>query len=99
MKVIEDEYNRQKAEIEEQEAEINRLNYLLQCYALEYGTVVDKERVLKSARAEAVKEFAERLKEECGNVARMEFGGFTYFCVGYEFFDNLVKEFTEGEDD
>jgi hypothetical protein len=56
--------NRQEAEIEEQEAEIERLNYILQCYALEYGTVGDKERLLKVARDEAVTEFVEGLKGE-----------------------------------
>ena len=75
--------NRQKAEIEE----------------LREIVFMDRTEAIKRLKAEAVKEFAERLKEECGNVARMEFGGFTYFCVGFEFFDNLVKEFTEGEDD
>lgn len=80
--------------INRQKAEIERLTINMNAFGL--GMKREKERA-DNARAEAVKEFAERLKEECGNVARMEFGGFTYFCVGFEFFDNLVKEFTEGE--
>ena len=83
--------NRQKAEIVKLEAEIDRLNYILQCYALEHGTAVDKERFLKPARAEAVKEFAEMLKEIVdGNSSG-------YLFIPEKRFDNLVKEFTEGE--
>ena len=47
------------------------------------------------ARAEAVKEFAERLKED---VEKMQCHGYTFYCVGHGFVDNLVKEFTEGGD-
>ena len=46
-------------------------------------------------RAEAIKEFAERLKANMSNIARMEYGGNIYFCVGYDLIDNLVKEMTE----
>ena len=102
--------NRQKEEIEslkianekmydankEQEAEIDRLNYLLQGYALEYGTVVDKERFLKNAKAEAVKEFAERLKKrETTAISCKRFEG----VISTDDIDNLVKEFTEGKSD
>ena len=48
--------------------------------------IIDKwEKQYAFAKAEAVKEFAERLKEE------------TRGLIGYNFIDNLVKEFTEGE--
>ena len=50
---------------------------------------------LKVAKAEAIKEFAKRLKSRTQNLARMEYGGYTYFCVGYDLIDNLVKEMTE----
>ena len=62
------------------------LKRILDCYALQYGSAVDKERFLKPARAEAVKEFAEKLKPTLS------------FCryTSAEDIDNLVKEFTEG---
>lgn len=84
---MEDTINRQKAKIEEQKGEIDRLNYILQCYALEYGTAADKERFLKPVIAEAVKEFAEWLKVKAPTVN---------FFWGKDV-DKLVKEFTEGE--
>jgi hypothetical protein len=83
--------NRKSAEIVKLEAEIDRLNYILQCYALEHGTAVDKERFLKPARAEAVKEFAEKLKK--GAVLDDDLLWVTDVDI-----DNLVKEFTEGGD-
>lgn len=64
----------------------------------EYQKHIDNDIIyVKAVKAEAVKEFAERLKAECGNIARMDFGGYIYFGVGYGLIDDLVKEFTEGE--
>lgn len=54
-------------------------------------------RLTANARTEAIKEFAERLKANMSNIARMEYGGNTYFCVGYDLIDNLVKEMMEGQ--
>ena len=48
---------------------------------------------MATARVEAVKEFAEKLKED---VEKMQCCGYTFYCVGHGFVDNLVKEFTEG---
>jgi len=50
---------------------------------------------LETAKSEAIKEFAERLKANMSNIARMEYGGHIYFCVGYDLIDTLVKEMTE----
>lgn len=75
-----DEINRQKAENE-------RKDRILESYALQYGTVTDKEVFLKQAIAEAVKEFAERLKKEIefsDTITKVE-----------RHIDNLVKEMTE----
>lgn len=47
---------------------------------------------LSYAKAEAVKEFADRLKEELNNVAKIKIDDYDYFCVGLGFIDNLVKE-------
>lgn len=97
---MEDTINRQKAEIEKLTINMN---------AFGLGMKREKERA-DSARADAVKEFAEKLKDRMFNY---------YECVGesargrpykgdtlmdYEVvdmiedsIDNLVKEFTEGE--
>jgi hypothetical protein len=87
-----DEVNRQKAEIDRQDKEIERLNGILENYAFEYGTTVDKERFLKKARDEAAKEFAEMLKEYTHDVVL--YGE----VVTMSRINNLVKEFTEGGD-
>ena len=67
-----------------------------------YSFTEDKDKkletianILLGARAKAIKEFAERLKANMSNIARMEFGGNIYFCVGYDLIDTLVKEMTE----
>ena len=86
--------NRQKASLQEVitlnsklEAENAKLQRLLDFYEETSGN--------KKAKAEAIKEFAERLKANMSNIARMEYGGHIYFCVGYDLIDNLVKEMTE----
>lgn len=50
---------------------------------------------IKLAKAEAVKEFAERLKYRTCCIPQLHF---TYGEVEYHI-DNLVKEFTEGKND
>lgn len=75
-----------KAEVEEQETKIEQLKTaMFKC---------GEERV--TARAEAVKEFAERLKEKIRDVAKIEFQDGYYYLIGVPLIDNLVKEFTEG---
>lgn len=61
--------NRQEAEkaelqreIASYKSEIERLQRILDSYALQYGTAVDKDRLLKQAKSEAIKEFLEILK-------------------------------------
>jgi hypothetical protein len=86
--------NRQKAEIERLNKEVDRLS---QCVLYHDGIVSDLEKDLFNAKSEATKEFSERLKANMSNIARMEYGGNTYFCVGYDLIDTLVKEMTEGK--
>ena len=78
--------------INRQEAEIERLKRILDSYALQYGTAVDKDRFLRQAKSEAIKEFAERLKLN---------GYWDIDLPDYVFvddIDNLVKEMVgEGE--
>ena len=56
----------------------------------------DKDRY--ADRNEVIREFAERLKANMSNIARMEYGGNIYFCVGYGLIDTLVKEMTDKHD-
>lgn len=46
--------------INRQRAEIERKGRILESYALQYGTVTDKDVLLKRAKAEAVKEFCDK---------------------------------------
>ncbi|MBR3974390.1 MAG: hypothetical protein IKJ88_00860 [Clostridia bacterium] len=50
------------------------------------------EQIKKEVKAEAVKEFSERLKEALNNVARVNVDDFDYFVISLGFIDNLVKE-------
>ncbi len=81
------------------QAEIERLESL--CEKIGIANDAKFERIcvlqedLETAKSEAVKEFAERLKANMSNIARMEYGGNVYFCVGYDLIDSLVKEMTE----
>lgn len=48
---------------------------------------------VNNVKTEAYKEFAERLKEEMQNVARMESeSGEIYFLISEQFVDNFLKE-------
>lgn len=47
-------------------------------------------------KAEAYKEFAERLKCKMQDLARLDYGGTVLFLVGEKFIDELVEEMTEG---
>ena len=75
--------NRQKAEIEEYRNTVERvLKEVQEAKAL---WVKDIEK----ARADAVKEFAERLMEKCDA---------PHWCVWLSEIEDLVKEFTEGKE-
>ena len=81
---LNDYRNRQKAEIEfwKQNA---------------FDGCMERGRIVKNARAEAVKEFAERLKEAIRDVAKIEFQDGYYYLIGVPLIDNLVKEFMKKE--
>jgi superfamily II DNA or RNA helicase len=80
--------NRQKAEIEELTVSNERLEQILTFYTLQYGTVRDQSIVIETARVEAIKEFAERLKEKL-------IKGGIYPALVKNSIDDLVKEITE----
>ena len=89
--------NRQQAEIERLKAENEKAkNYLAKCFDKYEKTKIAKESLentVYTARAEAVKEFAERLKEKA-NYEEIWTGEeeYVFHTVEFDDIDNLVKE-------
>ena len=83
-KWLQDQLSKSEAEIAKQESKIERLQHLLNSKAF---VLADDKK--KQAKAEAIKEFAERLKKVLG------FGRY----ISYEQIDNLVKEMVGDEDE
>ena len=84
--------NRQKAEIERLTDSNNRLKEAV-------GQLLNNDNGVELIKSEAIKEFAEKLKEEA--VTRLYYGkcfklGY-HECVEVEVIDNLIKEMTEVE--
>ena len=50
-------------------AENDRKAHILDSYALQYGTVVDKDKLLKDAKAEAVREFIDKVSKDYGYIS------------------------------
>lgn len=76
-------------------AEIERLKHILDCYALQYGTVTEQQRVIDKAKAEAAKEiFAEIENILEDNKAFLD--GDIYFEYDIQrHFAELKKKYTE----
>lgn len=81
--------NRQKTEIERLKERISYLEESIDCSRKEYNSLLQK---LQHARAEAIKEFAERLK----SVQTQGFWEENAY-VSVDDIDNLVEEMTEEE--
>ena len=79
-----------KAENERLQKESDRRHYTLQCYALQYGTVKDQTEVINKAKAEAVREFADKLK--CYAKSGKGYLGRAYYSVAVADIDNLLEE-------
>ena len=86
-----------RAELQKAEEEIERKDRILESYALQYGTATDKEVFLQKARAKAIREFAELLKQNPRKLTEYDEGGWdcTVYAVTVEDIDNLVNEMTE----
>lgn len=78
--------NRLKAEIERLEKAIEVVDFMEEL----------REKQLKRAKADAVKEFAERLKKEIDERWYYDIAGLDDTMCALTDIDNLVKEFTEG---
>ena len=46
------------------ESEVERLKHILNCYALQYGTVVDQQRVIDKAKSDVAREIFEEIEKE-----------------------------------
>lgn len=84
-----------KTHINRQNAEIKKLT--IDMNAARLGMIAEHERLL-TARAEAIKEFAERLKAKERKMLDYDEAGFSCMAsvIYTETIDNLVKEMTEG---
>ena len=52
------------------EGEIERLKHILDCYALQYGTVKDQQKVIDEANGEFAREIFEEIEEMLGGLMR-----------------------------
>ncbi len=100
MRELNNEINRQKTEIEELRERISymeeSIDYSRKEYDREYDRLVQK---LQQAKAEAIKEFAERLNRMVLSQltsSTLEKKEAYYFCLNE--IDNLVKEMTEAQE-
>lgn len=89
------------AELEEQKAEIERLNEKITAkdesnYYFMGQLRLAREKLL-TAKFEAIKEFAERLKEKCYEDFQETYEMLSPYVTDDDI-DNLVKEMTEGEE-
>ena len=62
-------YENAKSEVEALEKEIDRLNHILNCYALQYGTVKDQSKTINKVKSEVAIEILSNLKKEAHNKA------------------------------
>ena len=77
-----------------QRAEIERLKSMNQA---KLDMIHDLRTDLEQAKTEAIKEFAERLKEKMNNLSRMDYHCDPYFLVSKDFIDKTAKEMTESK--
>ena len=59
-----------KSEVEKLEKEVERLTNILNSYALQYGTVADKQKVIDRGKAEVAREIFEEIDESMIDHAR-----------------------------
>ena len=69
-------------------SEVDRLQHILDSYALQYGTVMDKHIVIEKAREEVAREIFEEIEDVINNIG--------YF--DEIDFKALKKKYTESED-
>ncbi len=90
LNAVSDLINRQKARTKELEERISYLEESIDCSRKEHNRSLQKMQQLKS---EAIKEFAEQLKETAYSYS--DISGYRSTVVDADSIDNLVKEMTE----
>ena len=89
--------NRQKAEIERLSCRVSDLAEIEKEYALKYGNNHDVDIVKKFVGQNAIKEFAEKLKNKSELLAPSVYKK-PFRAVSVEDIDTIVKEMTESEE-
>lgn len=74
-------------------AEVERLEQILNSYALQYGTVKDQQEVIDKIKRETAMEMFEEI-EKCW---KYNFDGITEYEISKEDFDEFKKKYTGGE--
>lgn len=81
-----------KSEVENAEAEIERLKHILNCYALQYGTVTEQQKVIDDAKSEVAREIFEEIEEIA---IEHEMFGRIVLMIGQGTLAELKKKYTE----
>ena len=76
-------------------SEVERLQNILDSYALQYGTVMDKHIVIERARAEVAREIFEEIEKICTDFPL--YGNSDTLILSEHDFAELKKKYTEGE--
>lgn len=82
-----------KVEVENLNLEIERLQHILDSYALQYGTVMDKHIVVEKAREDVAREIFEEIDGITDLVAKGLIGELEF----YDKIAELKKKYTESE--
>lgn len=84
---------------QEQMAENERLTYLLHCYALQYGTVTDQQKVIDKAKAEVLEEFEERIATHAFTSKSEDYSDGAFDTIAWvdTKLTELKKKYQEGE--
>ena len=83
-------------------SEVERLEHILDCYALQYGTVTDQQKVIEKAKSEVAREIFEKIEESIATHAYTSKsedymdGAFDTIEWVDSKIDELKKKYTEG---
>ena len=85
------------------ESEVERLQNILDSYALQYGTVMDKHIVIERARAEEAKQVLSDLKKQVHDKATYPHNSGIDPYMSLKVFDailnNIIKKYSEGKNE
>ena len=85
------------------ESEVERLQNILDSYALQYGTVMDKHVIIERARAEEAKQVLSDLKKQVHDKATYPHNSGIDPYMSLKVFDailnNIIKKYSEGKNE